>query len=217
MRRLAREMYQDRRDAGRELAAMLGDYRGRDDVVVLGLTRGGVPVASEVARGLGVPLDVIVVRKLGFPPQSELAMGAIAPGGVLVLNQELEVSAATIDTVAAREEKELRRRELVYRGDREPLDIAGKTVILVDDGLATGSSMRAAIASVRARHAESVIVAVPVGATSTCDGLAQQCDRLVCPLRPEGFGAVGEWYTDFREISDEDVRRLLARTSWNGR
>jgi putative phosphoribosyl transferase len=207
-----RRVYRDRRDAGQRLAAALDDYTNRPDVQVFAIPRGGVPVAYEVAKQLMAPLDVVVVRKLGLPFQPELAMGAIASGGVRVLNPdvvELGVPTRVIDAVASRELKELARRERAYRGQSPALDPKGHTVIVVDDGLATGSTMRAAIASVRDRGAASVVVAVPVGASSTCNEIAREADRLVCPLRPPDFLGVGAWFADFSQTTDEEVRELL--------
>lgn len=209
----AMQPYRDRREAGRRLAVELAGYRRRDDVLVLGIPRGGVPVAYEISRALGAPLDVVVVRKLGVPFQPELAMGAIASGGIRVLNSEvvdeLGYPDSVVDQVTAHELKELERREAAYRGDRPALDPAGKIAIAVDDGLATGSSMRAAVTSLRERGAASVVVAVPVGAGSTCRQLTQVADDVVCPLQPETFVAVGQWYEDFGQTSDDEVRRLL--------
>lgn len=210
---MRRPRYQDRHDAGRVLASLLGRYAGRTDVVVLALPRGGVPVASEVARHLGVPLDVFNVRKLGVPGYEELAMGALASGGVRVLNdevlRELEISPRTIDAVVAAEAEELARREQAYRGGRPPLDVAGRTVILVDDGLATGSTMRAAVAGLRQRGPRRVVVAVPVAATSTCEALADEVDDIICAQTPEPFLAVGLWYEDFSQTTDDEVRAEL--------
>jgi predicted phosphoribosyltransferase len=208
-------LFRNRFDAGRHLAAQLQRYAGRHDVVVLALPRGGVPVGYEVARAVGAPLDVFVVRKLGVPGHEELAMGAIASGGVRVLNEEvlreLPISDADIDAVVAREEAELRRREEEYRDGRPPVDVRGKTVILVDDGLATGSSMRAAVAALRRLGPARVVVAVPVGAPSTCAELGREADEAVCAQEPEPFYAVGLWYDDFSQTSDREVRDLLAQ------
>jgi putative phosphoribosyl transferase len=205
----------DRRHAGRVLARQLKRYAGRPDLLVLGLPRGGVPVAYEVARSLRAPLDVFVVRKLGVPGHEELAMGAVASGGVRVLNEEvvrmLGVSEAEIEAVVARELAEAERREELYRGSREPLDVAGRPVILVDDGLATGASMEAAVAALRPLQPRSVAVAVPVAAADTCTALEPQADDLVCVFTPYPFEAVGVWYEDFAQTSDEDVARLLSR------
>jgi predicted phosphoribosyltransferase len=205
--------YQDRRHAGRVLANALRGYAGRRDVVVLALPRGGVPVAYEVATRLGAPLDVFVVRKLGIPGHEEFAMGAIASGGVLVLNREviedLGIPKATVEAVIAREQAELSRREQKYRGGRPPLEVSGKICILVDDGLATGSTMRAAIAGLRQRGPWRIIVAVPIAAPSTCRELSAEADEIVCAATPEPFVAVGRWYADFEQTTDEEVRALL--------
>jgi len=206
-------LFTDRADAGRQLAAKLERYAGRDDVVVLALPRGGVPVGYEVARALGAPLDVFLVRKLGVPGHEELAMGAIASGGVRVLNEsvvrQLGIPQRAIDTVAAEEQRELERREREYRDDRPPPAIRGKVVILVDDGLATGSTMRAAVAAVRKLGPARVVVAVPVGAADTCDLLGEEADEAVCAREPEPFYAVGVWYENFSQTTDEEVRELL--------
>lgn len=213
----AMQPYRDRREAGRRLATALAAYRGRRDLLVLGIPRGGVPVAYEIALALGATLDVVVVRKLGVPFQPELAMGAIASGGIRVLNSEvvdeLGYPDSVIEEVTAHELKELERRETAYRGDRPAVDPAGKIAIVVDDGLATGSSMRAAVTSLRQRGAASVVVAVPVGAGSTCRQLAHLADDVVCPLQPEAFVAVGQWYEDFGQTSDDEVRRLLEQAN----
>jgi predicted phosphoribosyltransferase len=205
--------YRDRAHAGQVLAGELIDYTGRDDLVVLGLARGGVPVAAEVAARLHAPLDAFLVRKLGAPGNRELAMGAIASGGARVLNDTvvrgLNVSWEEIEATAAREEEELARRERRYRDGRPPPDLAGKTVVLVDDGLATGSSMRVAIEAVARQRPAAVVVAVPVGARQTCDELAALADEVVCPLTPVSFYAVGEWYEDFSPPTDEAIRELL--------
>jgi putative phosphoribosyl transferase len=206
--------FADRRDAGRRLAAELTRYAGRDDVVVLALPRGGVPVGHEVARALGAPLDVFLVRKLGVPGHEELAMGAIASGGVRVLNEhvlgQIGLSDATIEAVAGREAEELRRREALYRGERPAPELRGRTAILVDDGLATGSSMRAAIAALKQMGPASIVVAVPVAARETCDDLRTEVDDVVCAVTPEPFYAVGLWYADFSQTTDDEVRDLLA-------
>jgi putative phosphoribosyl transferase len=205
--------FRDRHEAGKRLAARLVRYRNRPDVLVAAIPRGGVPVAYEVAKALAVPLDVIVVRKLGLPGQPELAMGAIASGGVRVLNQDvvraLRIPERTIDSVAALETAELERRERLYRGERPAEDPTGRTVILVDDGLATGSSMQAAIAAQRARGAASIVVAIPVGPRSTCLEIARLVDGLVCLKQPAFFAAVGEWYANFSPTTDDEVRQLL--------
>jgi len=207
--------YSTRAKAGEDLASKLAKYRNLPDVLVLGLPRGGVPVAYEVARSLHAPLDVFVVRKLGVPGQEELAMGAIASGGVRVLNtevtREIDIPETVIDAIARREQEELERRERLYRGDRPAPAVEGRTVILVDDGLATGSSMRAAAAALRQMHPSKVIVAVPVAARQTCDELKAEVDEVVCAVTPEPFMAVGAWYSDFSQTSDEEVRELLER------
>jgi putative phosphoribosyl transferase len=208
-----RRVFADRRDAGAALADRLAAFAGRPDVVVLALPRGGVPVAHEVARRLGVPLDVFLVRKLGLPGQPELAMGAIASGGVRVLNDDLVgwfgLPQSIIDEAAAREQIELDRRERAYRGDRPAIELGGRTVIIVDDGLATGSSMKAAVQAVRAQQPARVIVAVPVGAPETCQAFEKIADEIVCVLMPKPFSAVGLWYRDFSQTTDGEVRSLL--------
>jgi predicted phosphoribosyltransferase len=206
-------IFRDRTEAGQELAGKLAHYAGRSDVLVLALPRGGVPVAAEVARALGAPLDVILVRKLGLPGREELAMGAIASGGVRVLNDEvvnmLGVPPDIIEQVAAREVLELRRREQAYRGDRRPPDVRGRTVIVIDDGLATGSTMRAAVMALRSQRPARIVVAVPVGAADTCNEFAAVADESVCARTPEPFFGVGRWYVDFAPPSDDEVRQLL--------
>ena len=210
-------MFRDRTDAGRRLAVGLRRYADRPDVIVLALPRGGVPVGYEVARALGAPLDVFVVRKLGVPGREELAMGAIASGGVQVLNEEivgeLGIPAAAVRRVAEAEGRELARRERLYRDDRPPPDLREKTVILVDDGLATGSTMRAAVAAVRRLGPARVVVGVPVGSPETCEVLAEEADEVVCPEQPDPFFAVGNWYRDFSQTTDEEVADLLARSA----
>ena|SRR5437867_1674317 len=205
--------YPDRRAAGQALAARLGHCARLPGAIVLALPRGGVPVAHEVARELGLPLDVFIVRKLGVPRHEELAMGAIASGGVRVLNRQviddLGLTQDVIEAVTAAELAELHRRERLYRAHRPPLDLRGRAVILIDDGLATGSTMRAAVAAVREQAAARVIVAVPVAPPDTCDTLARQADEVICPLRPHDFEAVGRWYEDFAQTTDEEVRALL--------
>lgn len=205
--------YRDRREAGRILAGQLREQTSGPSAVVLALPRGGVPVGYEVARALGAPLDVFVVRKLGVPQQPELAMGAIASGGFRLLNEpliaDLGISRRAIQDVAEREDAELAARERQYRAVRPPVEVRGRIVLLVDDGLATGFTMRAAIAANRRRGAARLIVAVPVGATDTCDALARHVDALVCPLQPEPFMAVGYWYHDFAPTSDDEVRECL--------
>ena len=207
-------LFRDRADAGQKLLTLLGAYQGRPDLLVLGLPRGGIPVAYEVARGLGAPLDVFVVRKLGVPGQEELAMGAIATGGVRVVNRDvvnaLGLDDAVIDRAAAEETRELERRERSYRGDRPQPAVAGRTVILVDDGLATGSTMRAAVAALRAQKPARIVVAVPVAAPSTCHEFRREVDQIVCFATPEPFMAVGRFYDDFSQTTDEEVRERLA-------
>lgn len=210
-----RYRYSDRRDAGRVLGRALSDYRGRSDVLVLGLPRGGVPVAAEVASALEAPCDVWLVRKLGVPGHEELAMGAIATGGVRVLNPEVVfhagVSETAIEAAVARETAELERRQAAYRGDRPLPVIEGRTVVLVDDGLATGATMRAAAEAVGAARPARLVVAVPVGARPTVGELARHpaVDEVVCPLVPAHFHAVGEWYDDFRATADAEIEALL--------
>jgi predicted phosphoribosyltransferase len=210
-------IFRNRTEAGRELAARLAEYTDRPDVVVLALPRGGVPVAFEVARALHVPLDVFLVRKLGVPGQEELAMGAIATGGVRAVNDEvvqaLGIPDEVMNAVAAAQQQELERRERAYRGDRPSREVQGQTVILVDDGLATGSSMRAAIAALRQQRPTRIVVAVPVGAADTSAELAREADEAVCARTPEPFGAVGLWYDDFSQTTDEEVHDLLQRAA----
>jgi putative phosphoribosyl transferase len=207
----------DRRDAGRVLASRLTKYAGRDDVIVLALPRGGVPVAYEVASALSAPMDVFLVRKLGTPGHRELAMGAIASGGVRVLNEDVVhwygISASAIERIAREEEEELERRERAYRDDRPPTDFTNKAVILIDDGLATGSTMRAAAQAVRARRPARVVIAVPVGAPQTCAELAAVADEVICVRMPEPFSAVGQWYLNFNQTDDDEVRDLLQKSS----
>jgi predicted phosphoribosyltransferase len=206
--------FRNRTEAGRVLADHLTRYANRPDVVVLALPRGGVPVAFEVARALGAPLDVFLVRKLGVPGHEELAMGALAMGGVRFLNQDVlghvPVSLEAIESVTEAEAAELSRRDREYRDGRPPPDVRGKTVILVDDGLATGSSMRAAVAALRQMGPEKVVVAVPVAAAETCAEFSREVDEVVCARTPEPFRAVGWWYEDFGQTSDDEVRELLA-------
>jgi putative phosphoribosyl transferase len=207
-------IFRNRIDAGDRLAEKLEHYASRPDVIVLALPRGGVPVGYEVARTLGVPLDVFLVRKLGVPGREELAMGAIASGGVRVLNEdvisELQIPQHWVDLVAARELEELRRREAAYRDGRRAPDVCSKTVILVDDGLATGASMRAAVAALRKLGPARIVVAVPVGAQQTCDEFRDVTDEVVCTETPDPFYAVGSWYADFDQTTDDEVRALLA-------
>ncbi len=207
----------DRADAGHVLARELAVYANRKDVVVLGLPRGGVPVAYEVARELKAPLDVFLVRKLGAPGQEELAMGAIASGDVVVINDDvvtaLKISREAIAAAVEHERQELARREAIYRDDRPPLDVEDKTVILIDDGLATGSTMRAAVAALRNQNPARIVVAVPIGAASTCAELRSIADDCVCVIAPEHFRAVGLWYDDFAQTDDALVCDLLNRTT----
>ena len=206
-------IFRDRRDAGIQLAAQLSAYADDPQVIVLGLPRGGVPVAYEVARRLHAPMDVFLVRKLGVPGHRELAMGAIASGGVRVLNPEvtdfLHISNAVIDLVAERERQEMERQECAYRDDRPFPPLAGRIVIVVDDGLATGSTMLAAVRALRLSHPERIVVAAPVAARETCRMLAREADDVVCCNMPEAFHAVSVWYEEFEQTSDEDVKRLL--------
>lgn len=209
----AAQPYRDRREAGLRLAGMLLEWRSRPDVAVFAIPRGGVPVAFEVALKLEAPLDVIVVRKLGHPIQPELAIGAIAEAGICVLNAETRLPDFVVGAVAARERPELQRRVRAYREGLPALEPRGRTVILVDDGVATGSTMLAAVESVRKRGAREVVIATPVGARSTCAELARHCEQLVCPLQPDELVAVGGWYEDFSQTSDADVRDLLAKAA----
>jgi putative phosphoribosyl transferase len=209
--------FRDRRDAGRWLAQRLVHFAERKDVIVLGLARGGVPVAYEIAHALKVPLDVFVVRKLGVPSQPELAMGAIASGGVCVLNQDIVRHIADaediLETVTTAERVELERREKQYRGGRLPLHLEGKTIILTDDGLATGASMRAAVMALRQLKAAHIVAAVPVGAPETCAKLAREADETICLIQPAAFRAVGEAYDNFSQTSDAEVQRLLGQSA----
>ena len=206
-------LFKDRRDAGRKLAEQLSAYAGRSDVIVLALPRGGVPVAYEVARALDAPLDIFIVRKLGLPGHEELAIGAIASGGVRVLNddiiQGLKIPQRVIDAVAQRELRELERRERAYRGDRPAPEVRDRTVILIDDGLATGASMRAAVVGLRSLNPARIVVAVPTAAPETCAALEPEVDQIVCAMTPEPFYGVGRWYEDFSQTTDEEVRMLL--------
>jgi putative phosphoribosyl transferase len=211
------EIFFNRAEAGRRLAEKLEKYAGRNDVIVLGLPRGGVPVAFEVAQRLSVPLDVFVVRKLGVPGFEELALGAIASGGVRVLNEDvvraLPNADQLVESVTAREIAEVERREQTYRDGRPAPDLRGRVVILVDDGLATGATMRAAVAALRQLGAAKIVVAVPVGAAETCREFEHEVDETVCVIAPEWFQAVGQFYEDFSQTSDEEVREFLARTA----
>jgi len=211
------QVFKDRREAGRVLAGLLDQYRDRDDVVVLALPRGGVPVAYEVARALHAPLDVFLVRKLGVPDHDELAMGAIASGGLIVINDDvvrgLGIRPAVVQRVAEEEGRELVRREHAYREGRPPRDVTGKVVILVDDGLATGSSMTAAVSALREMHPAKIVVAVPAAPESTCRALSPMVEEVVCATTPSPFFAVGQSYYDFAQTTDEEVRQLLRDSS----
>ena len=206
-------LFKHRRDAGKQLAQELLAYAGRSDVIVLALPRGGVPVAYEVAGALSAPLDIFIVRKLGLPGHEELAIGAIASGGIRVLNhdivQGLKIPQTMIDTITRQELQELERRERAYRGDRPPPEVRGRTVILIDDGLATGASMRAAVAALRAQNPARIVVAVPTAAPETCAAFESEVDEIVCAMTPEPFYGVGRWYEDFSQTTDEEVRALL--------
>lgn len=206
---------ENRQTAGQALADALGDYAQRDDVLILALPRGGVPVACEVAEALQAPLDLMLVRKLGTPGQQELAMGAIATGGARVMNPDivsaLAIDQQTIDAVAEREQRELERRQQAYRGDRPLPRIDGRCVILVDDGVATGATMRAAVAALRQQQPAHVVVAVPIAPAETVAKMAQEADEVVCLETPEPFIAIGRWYADFPQLSDAEVRQQLAR------
>jgi putative phosphoribosyl transferase len=217
---MIQKLFQNRTEAGRQLAAKLSRYANRPDVRVLALPRGGVPVAFEVAQALNAPLDVFLVRKLGIPGYEELAMGAIASGGVRVMNEEvvqaLEIPNSVIEDVSAHELKELQRRERVYRAGRPAVDVRNCTVILIDDGLATGATMRAAVMALRQQQPARIVVAVPTAASETCDEFRDEVDEIVCAITPEPFHAVGLWYEDFSQTSDQEVRELLQRAAQKG-
>lgn len=204
--------YRDRSHAGRALAAQLSDLRDAPGLLVLGLPRGGVPVAHEVANALAAPLDVFIVRKLGYPGHPEFAMGAIASGGVRVMKvlPGMRPSEQAIEEIVADEMEELRRREVLYRGRRPPPALRGRSIVVVDDGLATGATMEAAVQALRRHEPRQICVAVPVGARDSCETLAALADKVVCPAQPEPFRAVSLWYRDFPQNSDEEVRQLLA-------
>lgn len=207
--------FRDRSQAGRLLGATLGAYSGRTDTLVLALPRGGVPVGFEIAEAIRAPLDLMLVRKLGVPGQEELAMGAIASGGVRVLNSEivrgLDIPDNTIAAVANREEQELRRRDQAYRGDRPPAELRGRRIILVDDGLATGATMRAAVAALRHNGSSRIVVAVPVAPAATVETLRKETDEVICLAMPEPYYAIGLWYENFAQVTDQEVRDLLTR------
>ena len=209
-------LFRNRADAGRRVAAKLTAYAGRNDVMVLALPRGGVPVGFEVARALGAPMDLFLVRKLGVPGREELAMGALASGGVRILNDEviraLNIADEVIEAVTAKEQLELARRDRAYRDDRPSPDVRGQIVVLVDDGLATGSTMRAAATALRAMDPARVVIAVPVGSAATCAELRGAADEVICAETPEPFYAVGLWYSDFTQTTDDEVRDLLERS-----
>jgi putative phosphoribosyl transferase len=208
-------LFRDRLHAGRLLAEKMRDYVRYPDLLILGLPRGGVPVAFEVAKALQAPLDVFLVRKLGVPGQEELAMGAIASGGVRVLNKEmvraLNIPEGVIERITAREQRELERREGAYRGNRPRYEVHDRAVVLVDDGLATGASMRAAVAALRQQEPRRIVVAVPTAAPDTCESFEDQVDEIICATTPQPFLSVGTWYEDFSQTSDEEVRELLTR------
>jgi predicted phosphoribosyltransferase len=212
---MERKIFRDRREAGRLLAAKLSAYARLPHVLVLALPRGGVPVAFEVSRNLGAPLDVFVVRKLGVPGREELAMGAVATGGVRVLNDDvvraLQIPENVIDVVVSKERQELERQERLYRDGRPPPDVRDRTVILVDDGLATGATMHAAILAVAQQKPARIIVAVPTAPPETCDEFRAEVDEVICAITPEPFRAVGLWYEDFSQTTDEEIRNLLFR------
>lgn len=213
-------MFQDRRDAGRQLAGQLQHYRDQPGVVVLALPRGGVPVAYEVAESLHAPLDVFIVRKIGMPGHEEFAIGAIASGGTRVMNEDMveryRVPEAAIEAVTEKEQRELERRERAYRDDRPPLDLTSKTVLLVDDGLATGASMHAAVQAVRQFAPARIVVAVPIASPGTCQEFRSEVDEVVCAVTPALFYAVGQGYVDFSQTTDEEVHDLLARAASQG-
>ena len=211
------EIFQDRSEAGRVLAKRLEQYKNRPDTLVLALPRGGVPVAYEVARALHAPMDIFLVRKLGVPGHEEVAMGAIASGGIRILNEDLtrqiNIPERIIDAVTAREQEELERHERLYRGARRVPSIRGKTVIVIDDGLATGSTMKAAIAALRQQQPAKLIVAVPTAPPETCESLRTDADEVICAVTPDPFWAVGAWYRGFDQTTDEEVHDLIRRAA----
>lgn len=210
-----KQRFLDRTEAGKLLAAELGEYANRPDVWVLGLPRGGIPVAYEIAQDLNLPLDICLVRKLGVPGQPELAMGAIAPNDVMVMNHEifqsLGIPASALQQVVENEKQELQRRDRAYRENRPEPDVQGKTVILVDDGIATGSTLQAAIATLRQKNPQEIVVAVPVAPFSACESLRMIVDKVICLSTPEPLNSIGMWYVDFSQTSDQEVRHLLAQ------
>ncbi len=210
-------LFKDRLDAGRKLAKKLSKYANRSDILVLGLPRGGVPVAFEVAKELNVKMDVFVVRKLGVPGNEELAMGAIASDNIIVLNEDIvrsfHISKQVIDAVAARELRELERRERIYRGKRPKPSISGSTVILIDDGLATGATMSAAASAIKTKNPTKIVIAVPTGAPDTCRSFEGKVDEIICVSTPEPFYSVGAWYEDFGQTTDEEVCELLDKAT----
>ncbi|MCU0567538.1 MAG: phosphoribosyltransferase [Oculatellaceae cyanobacterium Prado106] len=212
-----KQRFHDRTEAGKLLALRLTEYVNQPDVCVLGLPRGGVPIAYEIAQALNLPMDICLVRKLGVPGQPELAMGAIAPGGVMVLNHEiiraLNISRGAVMRVAAAEKRELERRDRAYRGDRNLLNVEGKTIILVDDGIATSSTLRAAIVTLRRQNPKAILVAVPVAAESACLSLRKMVNQIICLMMPEPLQSIGMWYVDFSQTSDREVQRLLRQTT----
>lgn len=209
--------FKDRRDAGSKLAKKLTAYAGRPDGLILALPRGGVPVAYEVALALNLPLDIFIVRKLGVPGREELAFGAIASGGIRVLNSDvvrmLSIPDEVITFVAKRELQELQHRETLYRGNRSSPEIRDRTVILIDDGLATGASMRAAVAGLRSQHPARIVIAVPAAAPESCESFKAEVDEVVCAITPELFYGVGRWYEDFSQVTDEEVRVLIEQAN----
>lgn len=213
------DRFLDRRDGGRQLAEKLSEYADQPDVIALALPRGGVPVAYEVARALDIPLDLLIVRKLGLPGREELAIGAIASGGIRILNEDivhaLSVDPRVIDRVTEREMEELQRRQQQYRGDRAAIEVRDRTVILIDDGLATGASMLAAVQALRIRNPARIIVAVPAAAPQAIDLLQKKVDRIVCVMAPDPFEGVGKWYEDFSQTTDEEVRMILEKSDKN--